>query len=142
MGEKKDKEYDAPHATCMAVEAGILPGGGVVLLNAPSLATNCPRGTLSPDAMPVPTSTFNQHLSISIILRASSDPLARSSVTRARSLLAYDLACDGKALKDKPETTDVEVSSNGFYPPRRAQLVSWSLGRSFISSHYVPYLAY
>ena len=101
MGEKKDKEYDAPHATCMAVEAGILPGGGVVLLNAPHHALL---------TAPIPTSNFDQHLSVSIILRTSSALLVRSSITRARSPLAHDLVWDGKEPKDKLLTVDVEVA--------------------------------
>ena len=67
----------------------------------PSVATNCPRGTPSPDAMPIPTSTFDQCLSISIILQASPALLAWSSITQVRSQLAYDLVWDGKVPKDK-----------------------------------------
>ena len=42
MKEKKDRVDDALHATKAALEEGILPGGGIALLNASQILTNVP----------------------------------------------------------------------------------------------------
>ena len=44
MREKKDRVDDALHATKAAIEEGILPGGGVALLNASRILDSTKRG--------------------------------------------------------------------------------------------------
>ena len=49
MKEKKDRVDDALHATKAALEEGILPGGGIALLNASFYLTEHPLVALHPD---------------------------------------------------------------------------------------------
>ena len=49
MKEKKDRVDDALHATRAALEEGILPGGGVALLNASKYLDNTILETTHPD---------------------------------------------------------------------------------------------
>ena len=87
VGEKKDKEYDAPHATRMAVEEGFRPGGGVVLLKTPlhSLPTVLEELHLqTPCPSPHPTSinTSASPSSCEPLLPCSYDPPSRGRGVR------------------------------------------------------------
>jgi chaperonin GroEL len=62
MKEKKARVEDALHATRAAVEEGIVPGGGVVLLRAGKVLT-----TLKADG--------DEQIGVNIILRATEEPL-------------------------------------------------------------------
>ena len=70
VGEKKDRYDDALNATRAAVEAGVLPGGGVALLKA-SLSLN-----------EVATANFDQQLGLSMLKAALTRP-ARTIVENA-----------------------------------------------------------
>ena len=70
VGEKKDRYDDALNATRAAVEAGVLPGGGVALLKA-SLSLN-----------DVATANFDQQLGLSMLKAALTRP-ARTIVENA-----------------------------------------------------------
>ena len=52
MKEKKDRVEDALHATKAALEEGILPGGGIALLNAASVLTDSLQNELDDSPLP------------------------------------------------------------------------------------------
>jgi chaperonin GroEL len=66
MKEKKDRVDDALHATKAALEEGILPGGGIALLNAADYLQNILEGDL--------TSHPDQEKGIDIVIRAIRKP--------------------------------------------------------------------
>jgi chaperonin GroEL len=66
MKEKKDRVDDALHATKAALQEGILPGGGIALLNAAFHLTDILEGTL--------TSHPDQEKGINIVIRAIKKP--------------------------------------------------------------------
>jgi chaperonin GroEL len=66
MKERKDRVDDALHATKAALEEGILPGGGIALLNAADFLTNIPEGEL--------TSHPDQEKGIDIVIKAIQKP--------------------------------------------------------------------
>jgi chaperonin GroEL len=66
MKEKKDRVDDALHATKAALEEGILPGGGIALLNASDHLEGILEGDL--------TSHPDQEKGINIIIRAIRKP--------------------------------------------------------------------
>ncbi len=66
MKEKKDRVDDALHATKAALQEGILPGGGVALLNAADYLLNTLEGDL--------TSHPDQEKGIDIVIRAIRKP--------------------------------------------------------------------
>lgn len=66
MKEKKDRVDDALHATKAALEEGILPGGGIALLNASAYLESILEGDL--------TSHPDQEKGINIIIRALRKP--------------------------------------------------------------------
>ena len=66
MKEKKDRVDDALHATKAALQEGILPGGGIALLNASYHLQNILEGDL--------TSHPDQEKGINIVIRAIRKP--------------------------------------------------------------------
>jgi chaperonin GroEL len=66
MKEKKDRVDDALHATKAALQEGILPGGGIALLNAAFHLQDIQEGTL--------TSHPDQEKGINIVIRAIKKP--------------------------------------------------------------------
>ena len=66
MREKKDRVDDALHATKAALQEGILPGGGIALLNAAEYLQNIHEGDL--------TSHPDQEKGIDIVIRAIRKP--------------------------------------------------------------------
>lgn len=66
MKEKKDRVDDALHATKAALEEGILPGGGIALLNASWHLSNILEGDI--------TSHPDQEKGINIVIRAIKKP--------------------------------------------------------------------
>jgi chaperonin GroEL len=66
MKEKKDRVDDALHATKAALQEGILPGGGIALLNAAFHLQDIQEGTL--------TSHPDQEKGINIVIRAITKP--------------------------------------------------------------------
>lgn len=66
MKEKKDRVDDALHATKAALQEGILPGGGIALLNAADYLLNILEGDL--------TSHPDQEKGINIVIRAIRKP--------------------------------------------------------------------
>ena len=66
MKEKKDRVDDALHATKAALEEGILPGGGIALLNAAAYLAGIISGEL--------TSHPDQEKGINIVIRAIAKP--------------------------------------------------------------------
>ena len=66
MKEKKDRVDDALHATKAALQEGILPGGGIALLNASFHLQDIQEGTL--------TSHPDQEKGINIVIRAIKKP--------------------------------------------------------------------
>jgi chaperonin GroEL len=117
MKEKKDRVDDALHATKAALQEGILPGGGVALLNAADYLTNTLEGDL--------TSHPDQEKGINIIIRAIRKPfeqiLLNAGETQERiedrelTLLAGD-----KWLGFNPRTGEyVDMMEKGIIDPTK-----------------------
>lgn len=117
MREKKDRVDDALHATKAALQEGILPGGGVALLNAADHLVNTLEGDL--------TSHPDQEKGINIIIRAIRKPfeqiLLNAGETQERiedrelTLLAGD-----KWLGFNPRTGEyVDMMEHGIIDPTK-----------------------
>lgn len=78
MKEKKDRVDDALHATKAALEEGILPGGGIALLNASAYLASILEGDL--------TTHPDQEKGINIIMRAISKPFEQILLNAGETL--------------------------------------------------------
>ena len=78
MREKKDRVDDALHATKAALQEGILPGGGIALLNASHYLQNILEGDL--------TSHPDQEKGINIVIRAIRKPFEQILLNAGETL--------------------------------------------------------
>lgn len=105
MKEKKDRVDDALHATKAALEEGILPGGGIALLNAANHLDTYPIESLNP----------GQSYGVQIVKAACRQPFAKI-LTNA----GYKLEEIGSVIDKIKEANDPWVG----YNPRTGKVVN------------------
>ena len=69
LKEKKDREEDAIYATKAALQEGIVPGGGIALLNASQKISTDPAGKVLLNALPSPFETILDNAGMKLNIR-------------------------------------------------------------------------
>jgi len=106
MKEKKDRVDDALHATKAALEEGILPGGGIALLNASAHLQAILEGDL--------TSHPDQEKGINIIIRAIRKPFEQILLNAGEPL---------ETIEQRIQTLDKEDNKWQGFNPRTGKYV-------------------
>ena len=111
MNEKKDRVDDALHATRAALDEGIVPGGGVALLNARTKLEST-----------IDLSDKDEYLGVEIVMKAIETPfiqiLENAGINKYHSILAKVEAQEGQGYNIKTGEV-VDMVKEGIIDPTK-----------------------